>query len=93
MSQGTRESVSVLSWNAFSVFPYGVRFHEKVEERDEFPHAGDDRNFGFLAQTFQALIEGFDSWVMADRNDGRHVEHTAYLAASPADKALARLLA
>ncbi len=93
MSQGTWEGVSVLSWNAFFIDPYGIRFDEKVEERDELPHAGDDRNFGCLAQTFQALIKRFDRWVMADRNDGRHIEHSAYLAAPPADKTFARLLA
>ena len=93
MSQGTWESVSVLSWNAFFIDPYGIRFHEKVEERDELPHAGHDRNFGFFAKGFQAMIERLDRWVVADRNDGRHIEHAAYLSASPADKALARLLA
>ena len=60
----------MLSWNAFFIDPYSVRFHEKVEERDQLPHAGDDRNLGFLAKGFQALIEGFDRWIMADRNDG-----------------------
>ncbi|MND08288.1 hypothetical protein D3C83_308100 [compost metagenome] len=60
----------MLSWNALFIDPYGIRFHEKVEDGEELAHAGDDRNFGFLAKRFQALIERLDRRVMADRTFG-----------------------
>ena len=82
-----------LTSNAHFVLPQSVTLQEKIQDRDELPHACHDRHLGRFAFRFQMRIERFDRRIVSDGNDRRHVQHAADLAASTSDKPLARLSA
>src|SRR6185436_9660604 len=64
-----------------------------IQDRQEFAHAGDDRDFLRLAGSEQSLVETLDDAVVAHGNDGRHIQRAADLGATAKDHTFATHLA
>ena len=79
--------------DAHFVLPHLVCLNQQIQDCDELLHACHDCHLGRFAFRFQMRVECFDRWVVTDRNDRRHVQHAADLAASTTDETLARFLA
>src|SRR6187397_109862 len=45
-----------------------------IQDRQEFAHAGDDRDLLRLVGSDQSLVETLDDAVVAHGNDGRHIQ-------------------
>lgn len=62
-------------------------FQHRIEDRQQFPHAGGERHlFRFAART-QALIEGPNHRIEAGCDEGAHIEDRAHLCPSAPDSA------
>ena len=57
--------------------PGGICFEEVVEEREQFSHAGDDRDLIGFSGFEESLVEIFDRGIAAGGGAGRHVEDVA----------------
>ena len=56
-------------------------------------HAGDDHHLSGFPGRLETLSEGVDDGIASDGNDGRHVQHAAYLGTPAPDDPLAPLFA
>jgi len=79
--------------HAHFVLPQLICLEQQIQGRDELSQACHDCHFGRFAFRFQMRVECFDRWVVTDRNDRRHVQHAADLAASTANETLTQLVA
>lgn len=64
-------------------------FQEGVEEDDEFTHECREGDFAGLAAVAEALVESFESWVIATGHQCGHVEGLACGRSAAPDKPLA----
>ena len=64
-------------------------FQHRIEDRQQFVHAGREGHFLGFPRALQALIEGADHGIKAGRDNGAHIEHRAYQRSSTPDRASA----
>ncbi len=76
--------------DAHFVLPHLICLEQQIQDRDKLLHACHDCHFGRFTFRFQMRIECFDGWVVPDRDDCGHVQHSSHLASSATDKSLAR---
>jgi RHS repeat-associated protein len=57
-----------------------LRSHHRVEDREEFPHAGNERDLLRFASRHQSTIEGADLGIPARRNEGCRAQWKGALA-------------
>lgn len=68
--------------------PGRAMFHHRIENGQQFTHAGGQGYlFGFASRT-QALVERPDHRIEAGRHEGAHIEHGPDLRSSTPDRAL-----
>ena len=60
-------------------------FQHRIEDRQEFAHAGGEGDLLGFAHSLQALIEGPDHRIEASRHDGIHIQDGAHLRSSTPD--------
>ena len=58
-------------------------FEHRIQDRQQFAHAGHQRHFLAFPRRTQALIERVNDGIVAGGHDGRHVEGRAHLRAAP----------
>jgi hypothetical protein len=78
--------LAVLQWRMLA--PGSVGFENRVEDDQQLAHGGGERQLAWFTGVEQALIEGFEYGVVVNRNQGRHVQHGAHLAAPAPHHAL-----
>src|ERR1051326_7202958 len=73
--------------------PKSVLSDEGICQDEKLAHDGSERLFGLFSGSQQAVVEGFESAVVADRGEGGHVEGQAGKCSTASDVPSARLLA
>ena len=61
-------------------------FQHRIEDGQQFPHAGGERHLFRFAARMQALVEGPDHRIEAGRDDGTHVEDRTDLCVPAPDR-------
>src|ERR1700754_2346351 len=74
------------NWLRF-VRPLGVMADHHVENGQQFPHAGSQRNFVRFMVSYQPSEKFLNDGVPTDRVKGRHVENPPHVRAAPKDMA------
>src|SRR5882672_5653170 len=73
--------------------PHLTPREHRVEDDNQFAHAGDQRDFGLFALSAQPFVIGHDNRIVAGRGaEGRHIEQGADVSAPALDMALASML-
>ena len=66
-----------------------IRFEERVEDDEEFSHAGDEDDLERFALGFESFGKGPDDWIAAFCSECGHVQDAADRSSSAADGAFA----
>ena len=61
-------------------------FQHRIEDRQQFVHAGRERHLLGFPRALQPLIEGADHGIKASRDDRAHIEDRTHLRASTPDR-------
>src|SRR3954465_6285717 len=67
--------------------PVLARADHVIDNREQLPHAGDERHFLRLACGEESVIKGFEHRIAAGAHQGSHVEHRADRSASAVNRA------
>src|SRR5438045_6878618 len=92
MNQNSHRGAAVLKVKGLydlKFCPSEIVTDHRVEQREEFSHAGNDDDFGALAGAAQAIGEATQDGIETNGGERGHVEHAADRGASAADGALA----